>query len=139
VTLGTVERGGSVGSVDAVVIDRVGALAHLYTVADMAYVGGGFGRDGLHSVLEPAAAGVPTMFGPRHENARSAGKLVEQGGARSVADAKALEATLRGWLSNPKAKRDAGGQALDYIGAHRGAAIRTAELLDPLIAAAGLT
>src|SRR5690606_3474186 len=50
---------------EAVIVDRVGILADLYAIADVAYVGGGFGRDGLHSVVEPAALGVPVLFGPR--------------------------------------------------------------------------
>jgi 3-deoxy-D-manno-octulosonic-acid transferase len=57
-------EGGGVGGLDAVVVDRVGVLAHLYTVGMAAYVGGGFGDDGLHSVLEPAAAALPVAFGP---------------------------------------------------------------------------
>ncbi|HEX9886013.1 MAG TPA: glycosyltransferase N-terminal domain-containing protein, partial [Longimicrobiales bacterium] len=40
--LGDVEAAGTAEDVDAVVVDRVGVLAHLYTVADVAYVGGGF-------------------------------------------------------------------------------------------------
>jgi 3-deoxy-D-manno-octulosonic-acid transferase len=137
VTLGHVERTGSANAVDAVVVDRVGVLAHLYTVADAAYVGGGFGRDGLHSVLEPAAAGIPATFGPRHGRARAAAELLQAGGARSAPDAASLEAVLRGWLRDPKAKSDAGARAKDYIGVHLGAAQHTAELLEPLIGAVG--
>jgi 3-deoxy-D-manno-octulosonic-acid transferase len=137
VTLGTAERKGSVEGVDAVVVDRVGVLAHLYTVADVAYIGGGFGRDGLHSVLEPAAAGVPTVFGPRHENARSAGQLLELGAACAVSSSAALEGVLSGWLEDPEKRKGAAACALNYIGAHLGAAGRTAQLLDPFIGAAG--
>src|SRR5690606_28009400 len=46
---------------DVVVVDRVGVLAELYAVARIAYVGGGFGNAGLHSVIEPAALGVPVI------------------------------------------------------------------------------
>ncbi len=53
--------------------DRVGVLAALYGAGTMAYVGGGFGRAGLHSVLEPAAWGLPVVFGPRWRNSRDAG------------------------------------------------------------------
>lgn len=78
-SLSRVERAGSVQEVDAVVVDRVGVLAHLYTVGTVAYVGGGFHRAGLHSVLEPAAAGIPVCFGPLHVNARAAGELLARG------------------------------------------------------------
>ena len=57
-------------------VDRVGVLAALYGAGSMAYVGGGFGRAGLHSVLEPAAWGVPVGFGPRWRESRDAGLLL---------------------------------------------------------------
>src|SRR2546425_890321 len=44
-----------------IVVDRVGVLADLYALADMAFVGGGYTRAGLHSVLEPAVFGVPEI------------------------------------------------------------------------------
>ena len=47
----------------------------------MAYVGGGFGRAGLHSVLEPAAWSVPVAFGPGWRNSRDAELLLGAGGA----------------------------------------------------------
>ncbi|MGD8729049.1 MAG: glycosyltransferase N-terminal domain-containing protein [Gemmatimonadota bacterium] len=133
VTLGALERKRSAEGVDVVIVDRVGVLAKLYRVASVAFVGGGFGRDGLHSVLEPAAAGAPTLFGPRHQNARAAAELLESGAARSVIDRTTLEKSVLAWLEDPTEKSRATRKALDYIGAHRGAAVRTAELLEPLI------
>lgn len=138
VTLGTVERRASVDAVDAVVVDRVGVLAHLYTVAEAAYVGGGFGYDGLHQVLEPAAAGVPVVFGPRHESARAAAHLMELGAGLAVADVVSLEVALRDWLIGPERRSRAKERALEYIGTHLGAARRTARVLDDLLVTAGL-
>jgi len=133
VTLATVERSASVGHVDAVVVERVGVLAHLYTAADVAFVGGAYGRTGVHSVLEPAAAGAPPVFGPGHGNARAAQALLAVGAAHEAVDAGALGSVLLDWLHDAVAKEDATERCLDYIGAHLGAAARTAALLDPLI------
>jgi 3-deoxy-D-manno-octulosonic-acid transferase len=138
VTLATVERKGSVQGVDAVVVDRVGVLAHLYTVADVAYVGGGFGRNGLHSVVEPAAAGAPVLFGPRHVNARAAADLLGLGAARTVRDSDGASVAIVAWLADPDAKNGAARRSMEYIGLHVGAARRTARLLHPLIGDAGL-
>jgi len=132
-TLSTVEGAGSVEAVDAVIVDRVGVLAHLYTVATVAYVGGGFHAAGLHSVLEPAAAGVPACFGPLHANARAAGELLENGGAKEVRDTATLAEALGTWLDDDAARDYAGGRAFGYIDAHLGAAARTAALLDELL------
>jgi 3-deoxy-D-manno-octulosonic-acid transferase len=131
--LSAVEARGSPGDAAAVVVDSMGQLAHLYSVGDVAYVGGGFGKAGLHSVLEPAAAGTPQVFGPRHENTGAASDLVAAGGARIAADRAELARTLVEWLSDTDARKRASESALHYIDAHRGAAARTAELLDPLM------
>lgn len=132
--LSAVESRGSPGDAAAIVVDRVGVLAHLYTVSDVAYVGGGFGTSGLHSVLEPAAVGVPILFGPRHERAPAAAGLIAAGGARSARDAEELAAILSAWLRDAATQHDTGARAKAYIDSHSGAADRTAELLDPLLA-----
>ena len=124
-----VERREAIAGVDAVVVDRVGVLAQLYTVGAFAFVGGGFHGAGLHSVLEPAAAGIPVAFGPRHANARAAAELVGVGGGVSVGTADALADALLRWLDDPVACVAAGSSAREWILGHRGAAARTAALL----------
>ncbi|HEX7241845.1 MAG TPA: glycosyltransferase N-terminal domain-containing protein, partial [Longimicrobiaceae bacterium] len=82
------------GGRDVLLVDRVGVLGDLYAAGELAYVGGGFGTAGLHSVLEPAAFGLPTLFGPRHANAREAGELVGAGAAWAVEDGEELTRRL---------------------------------------------
>ena len=132
-TLAHIEARGVVGDVNAIVVERVGVLAQLYAVGAVAYVGGGFHDAGLHSVLEPAAVGVPVLFGPRHRNSRAAEDLVEEGGAVVVHDADTTANVLAHWLTEPETREYAGGQALGYIGSHRGAADRTARALEALM------
>ncbi len=115
--------------VDAILVDRVGVLADLYGLASVAYVGGGFHGDGLHSVVEPAAVGVPVLFGPRYQGSVHATRLLAAGGARAVADADDLAGTLREWLEVPEKKEEHGQLALDYIENQQGAAERTADLI----------
>lgn len=139
-TLAAVEAGegspaGGPDGHDAVVVDRVGVLADLYTVGHVAMVGGGFHRHGLHSVLEPAAAGAPVIFGPRHGNARAAGELAERGGARLVRTADEAAWILQRWLTDEGERDAAGTVALEYIEAHRGAAAATARALEELLPA----
>jgi 3-deoxy-D-manno-octulosonic-acid transferase len=122
---------------EIVVVDKVGVLGELYALADIAYVGGGFGRRDLHSVLEPAALGAPVVFGPRHANAREAGELIEGGGALSVGDWAALEAKLGRWLDDAAARGKAGAAALGYVKANLGAGRRNAELILGLLQGVG--
>jgi 3-deoxy-D-manno-octulosonic-acid transferase len=131
-TLGEVERDGDVGDTDAIVVDRVGVLADLYSVGRVAYVGGGFHAGGLHNVLEPAAAGRPTLIGPRYANSPAAADLVRRG-AVVAADAHGLAPALTRWLNDPGAREEAERAAADYVLEHRGAAERTVDLLEDLL------
>jgi 3-deoxy-D-manno-octulosonic-acid transferase len=47
-----------------ILVDEVGFLSELYSSADWAFVGGGFGA-GVHSTIEPAIHGIPIAAGPR--------------------------------------------------------------------------
>jgi 3-deoxy-D-manno-octulosonic-acid transferase len=131
-TLEEVESSGTAKGTNAVVVERVGVLAQLYSVAHVAYVGGGFGSRGVHSVLEPAAARVPVVVGPRYATTPSVRALVRAGGALAASDRRRLADALTSWLADRTAHGDAASRALGYIEAHRGAAARTATLLDPL-------
>ncbi len=114
---------------EVVVVDRMGVLADLYALADAAYVGGGFGKAGLHSVVEPAALGVLVLFGPAHGNASEAVGLAKAGGARVVNTAAALEARLRDLLADPATTRASGERARAFVESRTGAARRNAELV----------
>ena len=132
-TLSGVEESGSVHGVDAVVVDRVGALADLYTIGRVAYVGGGFHAAGLHSVLEPAAARLPVLFGPRHHGSRAAADLMAADAARSVVSRDTLVEALLTWLTDAGPREHAAECAFGYIQGHLGAASRTAAVLSELL------
>ncbi|MGH7626217.1 MAG: 3-deoxy-D-manno-octulosonic acid transferase [Gemmatimonadaceae bacterium] len=117
---------------DVVLVDRVGVLGELYALADVAYVGGGFHAAGLHSVLEPAAFGAPVLVGPRHQDSRDALLLLRSGGARAVSDPSNTAAALDEWFARANARRDAGAQARRLVQDGRGAAQRSAALVEAL-------
>ena len=120
---------GDVPDVDVLVVDRVGVLADLYAVADAAYVGGGFGTSGLHSVAEPAALGVPVVYGPRHGNAQEAARLADAGGGFIVEEPLSLADTLRALRDDVAARSDAGVAARVFVEAQRGGAAGGAEVI----------
>jgi 3-deoxy-D-manno-octulosonic-acid transferase len=127
------------GPVPLLLVDRVGVLATLYGSGTMAYVGGGFGRAGLHSVLEPAAWGVPVVFGPRWSGSRDAGLLLEAGGAESLLElgtseaSEALQSLWEGWIRDDARRQAQGRRARDVVERGLGAARSSAELLAGLI------
>ncbi len=118
-----------------IVVDRVGILADLYALADVAFVGGGFHRAGLHSVLEPAVFGVPIAVGPHWRMSRDAGLLLERGGAIALAqDARhPLHSQWLVWHHDPAARRKAGAAAKQVVAEGRGASERTTALVRDLV------
>jgi 3-deoxy-D-manno-octulosonic-acid transferase len=103
------------------IIDNVGMLSKLYYYADIAYVGGGFGNDGVHNVLEPAVFGIPILFGPEYEKFVEAVDLVETGGAISVENALELEQQLNNFVANNDLRNEIGALAAKYVQAKTGA------------------
>lgn len=118
-----------------VIVDSVGALARLYRGAIGAWVGGGFGDAGVHSVLEPAAWSIPIAIGPRDRGAREVQRLAEAGALTRVHDARMLAQVWQGWLAQPDARRAAGEAARAVVAQDVGAARRSAALLVPLLSA----
>jgi len=129
--LSEVEGGAEPG--ETVLVDRVGVLGDLYALADVAYVGGGWGTAGLHSVLEPAAFGVPVLFGPRHANAREAAELIAAGGALALRGDLVDGPHIRPLVTNPARRRAAGDAARRYVESGLGAAERGAEIIERLL------
>lgn len=101
-------------------IDTVGVLAEAYALADVAYIGGAF-TTGVHSVIEPAIAGIPVLFGPRHDNSFEALQLIERGAGFAVADETAVRARLEALLYDDGARRSAGRAARAYVESQLGA------------------
>ncbi len=61
-----------------ILVDGIGQLKFLYRYADLALIGGGFGK-GIHSTVEAAAYRTPLLFGPNHHKFMEAQELLENG------------------------------------------------------------
>jgi len=100
---------------NTLIIDNIGMLKYLYFYANICYIGGGFGGDGVHNVLEAAVYSKPVVFGPVYEKYSEAVELVERGGAFSVIDALELEETFNYLLEDKKAYDFAATNAGNYV------------------------
>jgi 3-deoxy-D-manno-octulosonic-acid transferase len=116
-----------------VLVDRVGVLGDLYALAQVAYVGGGFHAAGLHSVIEPAAFGVPVLFGPRYAASRDAALLIERRGGFSASSTNEIAMRLLALFSEPAARDAARAHALELVKSGLGAADRSTELVERLL------
>ncbi len=83
------------------IVDYVGALAYIYRLGTMAYVGGGFTRQ-LHSVLEPAVYGLPIAFGPRTERKVVARLLLKLGTATKTSTPEEFSAWADHYFNAPQ-------------------------------------
>ena len=112
-----------------IVFDEVGRLAELYTTGDAAYVGGGLRGNGLHNVLEPAAAGIPVMFGDEHDRS-DARALVKAGGGLSFPRQVFGEGLTR--IKDTRYRESVGARARRFVEDGCGAGRLTAKLLTQL-------
>ena len=108
------------------VVDQIGFLVELYALAQIAYVGGGFGVN-VHNTLEPSVYGIPVLFGPNYHNSPEAEELVNIAAASEIRDEHSLLAALRRLVYNQKERELQGGKAGSYVRNHLGASKAVAE------------
>ena len=121
---------------DAVILDTIGELAHLYQIATAVFVGGSLVPAGGHNILEPALYGKSIVFGPHMENFN---EIVEtfltNRAAIQVHTPRELETAIVGLMGDPVRRARLGAAARALIDTNRGAKDRTlaviAELLPP--------
>lgn len=85
---------------DVFIIDTIGILTKIYSYADIAYVGGGFGNPGVHNILEPATFGVPIVIGANYSHFPEATALVNLEGCISISTQKELNEAFDNLIQN---------------------------------------
>ena len=103
------------------IVDMVGLLTKIYSYADIAYVGGGFGNPGIHNILEPATFGIPIVIGPNYSHFAEAIEIIELKAAISVKDATELHKTLNELLNDLELQKTLGHKASRYVQQNKGA------------------
>ncbi|MDR6566671.1 MULTISPECIES: glycosyltransferase N-terminal domain-containing protein [Chitinophaga] len=106
---------------DVLIIDNIGMLTTLYRYAVITYVGGGFGKDGIHNILEPAAYSKPVIIGPEFGKYFEAVELVAAGGALVVHNYRNLHTQMERLLADRKAYAETAAIAGNYVAANTGA------------------
>ena len=107
---------------NCLIINNIGILSRLYHYATITYVGGGFGDNGLHNILEAAVYGKPVIFGPYHYKNFEAAELINCSGAITVESAVELEKVVDDLLQNRSDLVLRGEAAKNYIYENAGAA-----------------
>jgi 3-deoxy-D-manno-octulosonic-acid transferase len=110
---------------DVLIVDRLGYLNRLYSVADVAFVGGSFVRKGGQNPIEPAMAGRSPVFGPDMTDFPDiASELVAGGGAFQPADEGAFLEVCHRLLNNPQLAKETGMRAQALVKPHLGITAR---------------
>jgi 3-deoxy-D-manno-octulosonic-acid transferase len=90
----------NLGDFDVFIIDTIGILTKIYSYADIAYVGGGFGNPGVHNILEPATFGVPIVIGTNYSHFPEATALVNMEGCISISTQEKLNEAFDNLIQN---------------------------------------
>jgi 3-deoxy-D-manno-octulosonic-acid transferase len=111
----------SVQEYNVFIIDTIGILTKIYSYADIAYVGGGFGNPGVHNILEPATFGVPVVIGPNYSHFAEATALVNMGGCISIQNQNQLNEAFDLLLHNEDERLEKGHICSTFVQMNKGA------------------
>lgn len=128
------ETAGPGRQADVILVDAVGDLAGLYSVADFVFCGGSLVDRGGHNIMEAAVHGRPVFYGPSMKDFADAAQLLEAVGAgfRITQPREMTEAVLY-FLDHDKDYAEAGVRARDVALAQQGSAEKQAQLVVDLI------
>ena len=113
-------------------VDKIGLLLQLYSYGNAAFIGGGFGKEGVHNVLEAAVYGIPCAYGPVYHKFREAEELIAVGGATGINNDKELSQWIARYNNDAEAAA-AGKAGKDYVMSKQGATEKVLHVLQPFI------
>ena len=110
-------------------IDSIGELAALYSLATVAFVGGSLVPRGGHNILEPALYGVPIVTGNHYENFRDVVNFFVSRNAVRIVGVAELPLVFMELIENSAERTTLGRNALAALDSQRGATDRTVAVL----------
>jgi len=113
---------------NVLIIDNIGLLSSLYKYADIAYVGGGFGKN-IHNIQEPAAHGKPVIFGPNYKNFSEAVDLVAKNICFSINNSNELIKIVTNLINDKNYLQQTSAEVLKYVNKNVGS---TKEILEKI-------
>ncbi len=115
-------------------VDTIGELTLFYGLAHIAFVGGSLVKCGGHNPIEPAAAGLPVLFGPHMQDFSEISlALIQAEGAMVVKDADALQKQLNFLLESRGRRYERGRAALKFAQNQSGVVARHLDLIQGLL------
>ncbi len=115
------KEGKNLADYQVFIIDTIGILTKIYSYADLAYVGGGFGQPGVHNLLEPATFGIPIVLGPNYSHFAEATALVQLEGCISIKNPEELQDAFDQLLANADIRHEKGHICGTFVQMNKGA------------------
>lgn len=117
-------------------VDAIGELGAWWGTADVGFVGGSTGTRGGQNMIEPAAYGVATCFGPKTQNFRDIVELLLTSRAAEVIHSREeLSRFVQRMAQSPEERKRIGQQAAQVVARQRGAAEKSVAMLSELLLA----
>jgi 3-deoxy-D-manno-octulosonic-acid transferase len=127
------KTGDSLRAGQVILLDTIGELASVYSLAAVAFVGGSLVAAGGHNPLEPAQFGVPIVMGPHYENFRVITEDLLKEHALTIATIEDLAEKLTELLTDYAIAQFMGGCASQVFKQQAGATHRTVKALKALL------
>jgi len=106
---------------DVIVLDQMGVLSEVYSVADVVFIGGSIAKRGGHNPIEASAFAKPVLMGEYiYNNPEIIDTLSEEGGLIKVSNQTELLSQLKDLLANPEYRKKVGQQGLATVQKHSG-------------------
>lgn len=122
------ENGGENRTAPVIILDTMGELQAIYSIATVVFCGGSLVPLGGQNILEPAAWAKPVLYGPYMEDFLDARSLLESaGGGIEVKDGNELAENILFFITHPDQARKTGNSARRAVEMHQGAARKHAE------------
>jgi 3-deoxy-D-manno-octulosonic-acid transferase len=115
---------------EVILLDTMGELENLYSIGEIAFVGGSLVPTGGHNILEPASYGIPVLFGPHIDNFKpSSDLLLKFGGGIMVKDQEELYQKMSELLKNETTRKQIGEKGKQALLSQTGTSEKTVQLL----------
>lgn len=125
---------------DVILLDSIGELPSIYSLAAIVFVGGSLAKTGGHNILEPAAVGAPVITGAHTHNFKQivgvfakAGAVIQLPPMSESEAAIELSNVFQQLLGNPAKRSELGKRAMSVVNQNRGATDRTLDLLGSIL------
>jgi len=116
---------------DLLIVDTIGELTTLYSMSNIAFIGGSISDNGGHNPVEAGIHGIPVLFGPHMEDfSELAAILIENGGAFTIHDETDLYEILRRFMHDSAFAKSAGKSAQETVRSLQGVVTRHLELIE---------